>query len=403
MSATQGVDPAPESAPLRGISVAILTLVHPDFLPSVHALSEVLGAGGYRVDVFTFSSPAPGEIGYGPNVRLHDLGPHRGSAVARHRARHRFRSEVSAWANAHPARAVIATCPFTFLEGLRIVGGPTPLVYFSLEMYDARPADLVRSPFTAYRNWRALKRLGEATLVCVPSSERAGWLAARAGLSRIPATVLNSPSQAARDRLNVSAAAADALLPASFRDRPLVLNTGGVSSTQCLLELVDSVRWWPERACLAITNVGDTPYARALRRMVAESPRTADIALLPMVSRLDMLALQARASVGACLLREGDIPETSMPAPNKVGEYFHAGLHVLGLHMPFLDQLEHHGAVVLADSLAPRALGAAVSRALALAHVPNGRERPRALARTWYRMEAQIQPILRVIDPRASA
>lgn len=384
-------------------TTAVLTLVHPDFLPSVYAISDVLGAQGFTVDVFCFSSHAPGEMPYGCNVRIHDLGPHRGSASERYRARKRFRDALDAWAAEHGAGAVIATCPFTYLEGLRIVRGHAPIIYFALEMYDVRLRDAVASPLTAYRNWRAARRLGEATLVCVPSQERAGWLAAKARLARVPATVLNCPSLAARERLKVNVAAVDGLLPVAFHGRPLVLNTGGVSGTQCLVELVESMRFWPEQACLAITNVGENEYARALRATVRSSPRSDDIALLPTVGRMDMLALQAHASVGACLLREGDIPETAMPAPNKIGEYFHAGLHVVGLHMPFLDQLAHHGAVILSDSLEPRPLAAAVERALTAAAAPEGRERPRALARTWYRMEAQILPILRVIEQGAPA
>ena len=387
----------PSSTAGHGGGVLVLTLVHPDFLAPLHAAASVFAERGRSVDIVTFSSPAPPSPNGDANPRITVCGAHSGSVMQRIAARRRFRLVAAERAQERPA-VIIATCPFSFLEALRLATPGVPIVYWAFELYETSARSVIRSPATVWRNWRARREMARATLVCAPSPERAGWIAARAGLRQLPTTVLNAPhtrwSQTVADETQNGAD----LLPAHFAGKTLVLHTGGLSSTQVLLELVESVPGWPADTCLAISNVGTSPYATRLRQAVEASPRRTDIALLPLLPRAQMLALQRRARVGICLLREGDTPETLMPAPNKVGEYLHAGLLIVGVRMPYLDQLEQHGVAVLANAIEPTAIAHAVSVASGLTRNDETRQRVLAVARDWYCMEVQIRPLVRVIE-----
>ncbi|MEJ7810325.1 MAG: hypothetical protein WKG32_07910 [Gemmatimonadaceae bacterium] len=373
----------------------VLTLVHPDFLPPVYALASVLADRGYPVDVVSFSSPAAGQAMSMNGVELHDCGAHAGSALSRFRARQHFgRVAADIVRSARPA-AILATCPFSFGVARKLVGA-VPMVYLAYELYEAPARDVLRSPLTTFRNWRVLRRLDEASLVSTPSPERSGWLAGHAALSRLPVTILNAPSAALTraSRARVADVSLSRLVPDRIRQGVIVLNTGNVGPTQAILELVDSVAVWPERARLVITNMQDTAYARVVRARVASSPRRDDILLLPLIERQDMLAIQHSATVGVCLLRETTAPETRMPAPNKVGEYLHAGLLVVSNRMPYMDRLAEHGIAVLADALEPTAIGRAVQTAIERSVASDTRQAVRTAADTWYSMEWQARPVL---------
>jgi hypothetical protein len=185
-----------------------------------------------------------------------------------------------------------------------------------------------------------------------------------------------------------------ALLPESCAQARLVVHTGNVSSTQAVIELIESVQYWPNDAALVVTNVGDTAYANAVRDRAARSPRSRDIALLPPLPREQMLDMQAEARVGVSLLRSEDNLESSMPAPNKVGEYLHAGLLVVGIDSPYMAMLADHGVAVLTPKLEPRAIASAITTALRDTAEPDARQRVIGVARSWYHMSHQLEPVL---------
>jgi hypothetical protein len=219
----------------------------------------------------------------------------------------------------------------------------------------------------------------------------------QAGLSELPRTVLNCP-YIGEDAGRLDVEAVDDLLPPHFNDGVLVVNTGRVSRTQGVVELVESVTLWPDDARLVVTGVGDSEYAREVRRRAEQSPRRDDIRLLPMIPRAAMLALQQRAHVGICLLRKDDEPATRMPAPNKVGEYLQWGMVIVASRLPFLDQLEQRDVGELTDELEPSQIGAAVRRAVERARRRETRSDTQRVARGWLNMEVQAAPILDLLE-----
>jgi hypothetical protein len=381
-------------------SVLLLSLVHPDFLAPVYSLAQVLRDRSYAPTILSFSSFAPGRYDPGPDITMVDCGPHAGSSADRRRARRRFRSMAErVFAEIRPI-ALIATCPFSYLEALRLAPDrDPPVVYFVEEIYEVSVRALLRSPLTGLRNWRAERRLPEAALVAAPSDERAAFIGHRGRLAQMPHTVLNCPyvDLPAGD---VHEAAANGLIPQRFRDGVLVVNTGRVSATQGIAELVQSVASWPGEARLVVTGVGDDAYAREVKARVNASPRRDDICLLPRVSRAAMLALQKQADVGICLLRRDADPATKMPAPNKIGEYMQWGMLIVASRLPFLEQLESRGVGEMVDEIEPAVIAAAVTRAAARVRRGATREHVRRVSRDWLNMAVQATPILRLLDAR---
>lgn len=373
--------------------VLVLSLVHPDFLAPLYSISRVMRDEGYHVDIFSFSSKAGGTVSLPAEITLHDCGIHGGSTGQRLSARRRFREAVARSVAEHAPAAIIASCPFSLLEARHVARG-VPLVYFAFELYDPTFGSLLQSPASRLRSLRALRTARTASVVCTPSDERSAWLERRAKLPRRPMTVLNAPYRGQNESTEEARRAARALIPTAWTQRPVVIHTGNVSRTQAVAELVDSVVYWPNAACLLVTNVGDSPYADEIRRRVSASPRASDIALLPLLPRGQMLELQRLATVGVCFVRPGDNLESSMPAPNKVGEYLHAGLVIAGLNTPFMRMVAEHGAAVLASSLDQRSMGESIAAALEQASASSARARIVDTARSWYSMEVQWQPVL---------
>jgi len=384
---------SPTSSP-----VLILSQVHPDLLPSLYSVADVLSGKGSEVHLITFSSPAGAPPAVRDAITLHDCGPMSGGLVARRRARTRFRRLVDEWMKAHRPRAIIVACPFGYMEALRVRPDDIPLVFMYYEMYDARLRDFHRSPATIFRNWLALRRLSRASLVCTPSAERAAWLVGRADLRELPATVLNSPSVRSEAPAASAASAASIahLLPPSVQHKPLVINTGGVTPSRCVKELVASVAEWNTDAALVVTNVGNSAYSDEVRGVAASSPRRDSIALLPLLPRAEMLALQRSASVGMSLLRGEDL-DTMLPAPNKIAEYVHAGLLVVTSRSAFTERIADQGVAVLADSLESKALATAIDAAVARCLGGGTRESALRAAREWYSMDVQLSPVLRTL------
>ncbi|MDQ6887331.1 MAG: glycosyltransferase [Gemmatimonadota bacterium] len=381
-----------------GWSALYLSLVHPDFLAPIYAVAASLQEHGARVRVLSFSSPAPGASTSYRMTEFRNAGPLKGNAFSRWRARRTFGRLGREMMDTERPDIILASCPFSFLSALRLSRGRIPVIYHAFELYDFGPADFWRSPATTVRSWLTLRKLSHAALVCTPSAERSGWLAGRARLAVLPTTVLNVPFGGLLPA-NGDSTALEGILPGGTRGRSIVLNSGAVNASYAVVELVRSVEHWSRNACLIVTRVEDSAYATQVRRAAEESPRREDILLLPMVTRAEMLALQSAATLGACFIRPTPgVPETLMPAPNKVGEYLQAGLPIVGSWVPYLDQLQAQGVAVLANHLDPQSIARAVNRALD--GVDSARKRVAEIANGWYRMETQVLPILEVIDSR---
>src|SRR5436309_11470669 len=113
--------------------ILLLTLVHPDFLPPVYAVGQVLRDIGFNIHILTFDSFVPAELDLGHNIQVESVGKHYGSTtLGRIKLRNLFTSRAGELAGDGTA-AIISFCPFSFNCGLKIKG-QVPLGYIVLEI-----------------------------------------------------------------------------------------------------------------------------------------------------------------------------------------------------------------------------------------------------------------------------
>ncbi|NDC42447.1 MAG: hypothetical protein EBZ77_13020, partial [Chitinophagia bacterium] len=312
--------------------------------------------------------------------------------------RRAFRSYAAATVR-NGYRAIISFCPFSFATG-NAIKGSLPHIYYAMEIADFRWSDVRRSPLTALANRTALRTLHKATLIATPSFQRSAWLAGRAHLNFVPATMLNTAYLQPLPTPMHNRAALGKLLPDWVYDKKMVLYTGAVNDRLCVKELVEAYIALADRQTVLIaTGFKDNEYCNAIRTLALKSPMSEHIFLLPYVSREEMLALQGTAQVGACLMKE--IPgfiNSQMLAPNKTGEYLSRGLYVLGVSNFYMDMFAAAGVGSLAATATVPDIAAALRHAVQQAGEPGCRERIAQYVQKYFCMQQQLKPIIALLQ-----
>ena len=163
--------------------ILLLTLVHPDFLPPVYSVAQVLRDLGYDIHILTFDSFVPAELNLGSNIELESIGRHYDAGtIQRIKLRRKFAERARNITKENP-KAIISFCPFTFNCGLDIRNN-IPLIYVALEIADFVFSDFLKSPLSYYRNLRTFQKVHKADLLATPSIQRSAWLAGRCRLMR---------------------------------------------------------------------------------------------------------------------------------------------------------------------------------------------------------------------------
>jgi hypothetical protein len=374
--------------------ILLLTLVHPDFLPPVYAVAQVLRDLGLDIHILTFDSFVPVDLELGSNIVLESVGKHHEtSLVERLKLRNKFTTRARELVNESPS-AIITFCPFSFTCGLKIKNN-VPLAYIVLEIADFILPVLLKSPLSNLRNLSALKNIHKADFVSTPSVQRSAWLAGRCHLTFMPYTILNTsyfPQKNEDDRFEIY----KSLVPESFLSKKIILYTGAVNDEHCIMELVrafDIVN--DPNSALVITGVKDNDYCSRIKKIIEKSDSIDRIKLLPYVTRVQMLSLQANANIGVCLSKEyQDNVRTKMIAPNKVGEYLLKKLFILGLKSEYLNPLEMRGIAALSESSTPVEISKAVRTALYAVNQLNFKEKIEAIVKEHYCMQQQLKPLI---------
>lgn len=375
--------------------ILLLTLVHPDFLPPVYAVGQVLRDLGLDIHILTFDSFVPAELDLGNNITVESIGKHYSARLSeRIQLRRKFIKRAKELVNEDPA-AIITFCPFSFTSGLKIKKG-IPLIYIVLEIADFILPVFLNSPLSNLRNLRALKNIHKADFVATPSIQRSAWLAGRCHLSFMPHTILNTtylpPQKKDEDTYSIY----KELVPAEFLDKKIILYTGAVNDEHCILELVrafDLVK--DEHSALIITGIKDNEYCNRIRRVVSKSDSEERILLLPYVTRAQMLALQSNANIGVCLSKEHqDNVRTKMIAPNKTGEYLNKNLFILGLTSEYFKPLEMKGIAALSETSTPVEISKAIRKALVAVKQDGLKEKIRTFVEEYYCMQQQLKPLI---------
>ncbi len=373
--------------------ILLLTLVHPDFLPPVYSMAQVLADKGYQVDILTFESDAPGSFNPGKGINIHITSKHSGTASQRAAARKLFQSKANDYINQKAPTAIFSYCEFSYLTALK-VHKSVPVYHFALEITDFSISKLLRSPFGALRTWKANTQLDKAAFVSTPSYERSGWLAGRYNLKRIPETVQNTPFIPSSFEFPKGAST---LIPERFKNKIKILNTGGVNHTRSVIELIKGFETSESNTSLIITNVSNAGYSQEVRKIVEQSPRKDDILILGTISRSELIELQASCQIGICLMKLENGFDARMIAPNKVGEYLASGLLVLGMNTPYFHQFIAYDVAELIDDLSQESIGEALNKLVSKTMADNYQKTIMACLNKQYNMEKQLEQVLTLI------
>lgn len=381
--------------------ILLLTLVHPDFLPPVYAVGQVLRDLGYSIHILTFDSYVPAELDLGDNIELESLGKHHGiGTLQRLKLRRQFKNRAKQIVSKNPA-AVIAFCPFSFRTGLKVKNN-TPFLYIALEIADFRMSIFLKSPLSGFRNLQVLRSVHKADLVSTPSIQRSAWLAGRCHLGFMPYTILNTaylPRQNEPDTYEQF----KEIVPADFLSKKIILYTGAVNTDLCTMELVQAFEMVnDEQSALIVTGVKDNAYSNGIRDFVLKSKAANRIKLFPYLTRAQMLALQANAHIGVCLTKEyQNNVKSKMIAPNKVGEYAAKKLYLLGIKNEYLKPFELKGIASLADSPSPADVSKAIIHALQAVGDPGCKARIADFVSSYFCMQQQLKPVIEYLNKKS--
>ena len=380
--------------------ILLLTLVHPDFLPPVYAVGQVLRDLGYNIHILTFDSFVPAELNLGNNIELESVGRHYdANTVERIKLRNKFTKRAMQIA-AEKSFAVISFCPFSFHTGIILKSKfKIPLIYHALELSDFKLHVFLKSPLSNYRNLKALQTLGKADLVATPSIQRSAWLAGRCHLSYMPYTILNTAYIPTND-IESSYATFREIVPADFLDKKIILYTGAVNADLCTLELVQAFEQLnDDQSALIITGIKDTDYCNSVKATVENSKSAKRIKLFPYLTRTQMLSLQANAHIGVCLAKEShDNLKSKMMAPNKAGEYMSKDLYLLGTLSEYLRPLKMQGIASLADTCTPGDICKAMKEALMAVNDKDYKNNIRSFVKSFFCMQQQLKPIIKYLN-----
>jgi hypothetical protein len=379
-------------------NILLLTLVHPDFLPPVYSIAQVLRDSGYNIHILTFDSYVPAQLALGPGITVETMGRHDNLKMSQRILLRKKYTKRAAQLVSADTRSIISFCPFSYLCGLEIKRN-IPLIYIALEIADFVLLKFPSSPLTQYRNYLTFKNISKADLVATPSIQRSAWLAGRCHLDFMPHVILNTAyvdDATLADTFDVF----KEIVPVDFLNKKIILYTGAVNSDQCILELVQAFDLANDaQSALIITGIKENEYCESIKNFVHSCKSRQSILLLPYVARAQMLALQSNAHIGACLTKENKHSvESSMIAPNKVGEYTAKGIYILGLSNEYMRLLQAQGIATLSDSATVENIARAIADALQKVNNQDVKSMIGDFVKNYFCMQQQIKPVLQFVN-----
>jgi len=382
---------------LQAPQVLLLTLVHPDFLPPVYAIAQVLRDEGYSVHILTFD--APNDAGTGiEGVTIESVGKHAGLGLLQRIAvRRRYTGRLQQLVANAPA-AIITFCAFTLLSGLS-VRKDVPLAYHSLELADFQLSSLMRSPLSQFNNLLAIKRIHKAGFVSAASVQRSAWQAGRSRLSFMPHTIMNTVYmheglQQQQHSLFAS------MIPQEHHGKKMILYMGAVNQQNCVKELVAAfAQVYDAGSVMLVAGMKENEYCEELRQMAETLPGSKGrVVFFPFLKGQEKDALQSNADIGVCLSYESrDNIESMMTAPNKVGEYLAKGLYLLSSDTEYMRPFGMRGIASLAVSSGIDDIASAMKVALQAVNDKSYKSTINNFVRDFYCMQVQAAPLVSFI------
>jgi glycosyltransferase involved in cell wall biosynthesis len=376
----------------------LLTLVHPDYLPPVYAIAQVLRDEGYDIHILTFEPFGPSQPQQLQHITIESVGKHHGIGLLQRLTIRRRYMARAATLVAGGASAIVSFCAFSLLCGIKI-HGRLPLAYHSLELSDFSWATLRRSPLSQFNNLLAIRNIGRAGFISTASAQRSAWQVGRSRLHHMPYTILNTvylpPGEMLRYQNEFQT-----LMPTEHRGKKVVLYMGSVNAQNCVIELVKAFGTVNDsNSVMVIAGIKDNEYGDEVRRVAVSTPGcTGRVVFFPFVKGIDKDALQSNAHIGVCLSNEDqNNAESMMTSPNKVGEYLAKGLYLLASDTEYMRPLGMKGVAALSRSNDVSSIAAAMRRALQAVEAPDCRHAILDFVKEFYCMQQQASPLVKFI------
>ncbi len=369
----------------------LLTHVHPNWLPPVHAVAQVFRDEGYFIDILCFDNTMEDDFHPGKNINVHPIGEYHNKKLSqRIYLKLRFNRTANKFVTPETA-AVISFCSYSYLVALKF-RKKLSVYHIALEIPDSNLKSFINSPLNTYYHFRAIKSMSKATMVATPSIQRSAWLAGRARTKFLPYTIHNTSYLPSEPQQQDYKEIYESIVPAHFKNKKVLLYTGNVNSTLCIQEFIEGFRLVKEECYVVITGMKDNEYCTNIIKTINEAKMAERFLLLPYVPREHMIALQSCANIGILFFRQDDERiATRMHAPNKAGEYLFRGLLLLGNDVYYLRQFEAEGLAVLSPDLSPQEISKAISSALD--KVENSRDLSTKFVQRKFNMKVQLKPV----------
>jgi len=218
------------------------------------------------------------------------------------------------------------------LDGLTAAGfyadNNTPIIYDSHELY-LDSISLYNRPFTRWM-WSLLERryIKKASLVVTVCDSIANILQKKYSLNKTPIVIRNftDPFEHHSEKTKLSEKTENL---ASKMDGVLLYH--GVvregRGLRFLIELLEAKQNWGAVIC------GDGPMLEELKKLVTQKKLSSRILLPGLINRTELVSILPHLKAGLCYI-EPLAPSYYYSLPNKLAEYIHSGLPVLGSDLP---------------------------------------------------------------------
>jgi len=248
---------------------------------------------------------------------------------------------------AHNFDALIFTYVMARLKGAKIV-------YRAHELY----TEAFKLPFISFWRWLESQLLKRVDTTITPNDERAEIMYVEYGAKVKPTVVMNCP----RYKPPIfSTLLQDYLKEQGYTEQFIVLFQGRLVSYNGVEELISAAQYFEDGIKLILIGPITLEYLKQLEANIKQLALKDKVLIHESVPYADLPQITASANIGVVLYR--NINRNSyFCAPNKLFEYFMAGLPVISSNFPGLIQLvENEGCGLVVDPDNPQKIAAAVN------------------------------------------
>jgi glycosyltransferase involved in cell wall biosynthesis len=251
-------------------------------------------------------------------------------------------------------------------------------------------------------NWLQFRLSWCADRVVFPDAHRAHYFNEKARLSFMPEVVMNTPLYLAT--LPNSTLKQMLKSKGVGEDFKIVIYQGGIDKRRSIPEVIESVRFWPDKTVLVLIGVvHDEKQRNDLFSAIRECTEEKRIVYIEYVSHDELFGYLRGADLGLAFYQ----PSTLLQAfyagggSNKIFEYLALGIPVVTTDSSYFREIMSDDFLYFANPYSPQEIGAVIYAALADDAVRAAKARAARCAHIErYHYEKQFAPILEYINQK---